>query len=301
MVLVLIAVCIAAIVFGVRLFQIKRQLNGITSQLDDRTDDKTEKKITVSLIDSDLSKLAAAINRNLDLQKKLRIDVRRNDLQLKDSIANLSHDLRTPLTSILGYLQLTRNPYCSADKREEYLKIVNDKAHALKTMINGLYELSVLDIKEMPLKKEKLDLNLITTDILAGQYELFQKLRIELKVNLPDHPIWILGDRLACTRIIQNLLNNATRYAKDHAEISLENSGSYAILSICNPAPNLTQKDMEHLFERFYMADKSRNSSGSGLGLYIVKTLLAKMEGKIADVSLNGHIFRIKVGFQLSK
>ena len=299
MVLVLIAVCIAAIVFGVRLFQIKRQLNGITSQLDDRTDDKTEKKITVSLIDSDLSKLAAAINRNLDLQKKLRIDVRRNDLQLKDSIANLSHDLRTPLTSILGYLQLSRNSHCPVDKQGEYLEIVNNKANALKTMINSLYELSVLDVKEMPLKKEKLDLNLITTDILAGQYELFKKLGIELKVSLPGHPVWILGDRLACTRIIQNLLNNATRYAKGNAELSLENSGSYAILSIRNPAPNLTQEDIEHLFERFYTADKSRNSSGSGLGLYIVKTLLEKMDDKITDVSLADQILCIKVGFRL--
>lgn len=251
------------------------------------------------MIDCDLNELTAAINRNLDLQKKLRIDVRRSDLQLKNSIANLSHDLRTPLTSILGYLQLSRNPQCPADKRGEYLKIVSDKANALKSMINSLYELSVLDVKEMPLKKEKLDLNLTTADVLAGQYELFQKFGIELQVSLPGHPIWILGDRLACIRIIQNLLNNAARYAKRNAELSLESSGSYAILSIRNPAPNLTQEDTEHLFERFYTADKSRNSSGSGLGLSIVKTLLAKMDGKITNVLLADQILCIKVGFRL--
>lgn len=299
MVWILIAACIAVIVFGVRLFQIKRQLRGITSQLNDRTDEKTEKKLTVSLIDGNLNELTAAINRNLDLQKKVRIDVRSSDLQLKDSIANLSHDLRTPLTSILGYLQLARNPHCPADKQGEYLKVVNDKANALKAMINSLYELSILDVKEMPLKKEKLDLTLITTDILAGQYELFQKSGIELKVNLPAHPVWIIGDRLACTRVIQNLLNNTTRYAKGNAEIFLENSGSYAVLSIRNPAPNLMQEDMEHLFERFYTADKSRSNSGSGLGLYIVKTLLTKMGGEIMDVSLTDQTLCIKVGFWL--
>ena len=301
MIWILLGVCAAASIFGVRLFRIKRQLHDATAQLNERTSEKTEKIVTVALIDNDLSKLVAAINRSLNLQKKLRIDVRRNDLQLKDSIANLSHDLRTPLTSILGYLQLSRNPNCLPEQREEYLKTVDDKAHALKSMINSLYELSMLDVKETPLKKEKLDLNLLLSDVLAGQYELFQKLGITLDVNLPDHPVWIIGDRLACTRIIQNLLSNSTRYAKGDTGISLSESGSYAFLSICNPAPYLAEDDMEHLFERFYTADKSRNNSGSGLGLYIVKTLLQKMDGEVADISLDGHILNIKVGFQLNQ
>lgn len=130
-----------------------------------------------------------------------------------DTYANLSHDLRTPLISILGYLQLSMNPECSAEK--------NDKAHAVKSMINCLYELSVLDIKETPLKKEELDLNLLLRDILAGQYELFSKLGIILNVNLPNKSVCIIGDRLACTRIIQNLLSNSTHYAKGNAKISL--------------------------------------------------------------------------------
>lgn len=290
-----IAVGIAAMVFGVRLFQIKRQLHNITAQLDDRTSGKTEKKITVSLIDSDLNVLAAAMNRSLNMQKKLRIEVRCNDLQLKDSIANLSHDLRTPLTSILGYLQLSRNVSCSAEKRDDYLQIVDDKAHVLKAMINGLYELSVLDVKETPLKKEKFDLTLLTTDVLAGQYEIFKKYGIDLKVNLPDYPVWIVGDRVACTRIIQNLFNNTIRYAKEKAEIFLKKDNSYAFLSICNPAPNLTQDDTEHLFERFYTADKSRNSGGSGLGLYIVKKLLTQMDGNI-NASLKNQTLCLTVG-----
>ena len=281
MIWILIAVSIAAIVFGVRLFHIKRQLRNITVQLHERTNGSTEKKVTVSLIDGDLNELAAAINRSLNLQKKLRIEVRRNDLQLKDSIANLSHDLRTPLTSILGYLQLFRNSECSAKKQIDYLQIMDDKAHALKSMIDSLYELSILDVKETTLKIEKLDLNMLGTDVLAGQYALFQERGIDLKVSLPDYPIWISGDCVACTRIVQNLLNNTIRYAKEKAEIVLTKSDSYALLSIHNPAPDLSQDDVDHLFERFYTADRSRKSSGTGLGLYIVKTLLAQMVGNI--------------------
>lgn len=281
MIWILIAVSTAAIVFGIRLFHIKRQLRNITVQLLERTNGSTEKKVTVSLIDGDLSELAAAINRSLNLQKKLRIEVRRNDLQLKDSIANLSHDLRTPLTSILGYLQLSRNPKCSAEKQKDYLQIMDDKTHALKSMIDSLYELSILDVKETTLKIEKLDLNMLVTDVLAGQYALFQDCGIDLKVNLPDYPILISGDLVACTRIVQNLLNNTIRYAKERAEIVLTKSDSYALLSIHNPAPDLSQDDVDHLFERFYTADRSRKSSGTGLGLYIVKTLLAQMGGNI--------------------
>ncbi len=301
MIWILVAVCIAAIAFCIRLFQIKRQLHNIIAQLDDHINEKSEKKITVSLIDGDLNKLVATINRSQNLQKKLRIEVRRNDHELKDSIANLSHDLRTPLTSILGYLQLSRNLDCPAKKQEEYLQIVHDKAHALESMINGLYELSVLDVKETVLKKEKLDLNLLLADVLAGQYELFPKIGIDLNVSLPDYPIWIIGDRMACTRIIQNLLNNTTRYAREKTEITLEKDNSCALLSICNPAPNLAKEDAEHLFERFYTADKSRNSSGTGLGLYIVKTLLEQMNGNVIAAFLNNQILCIKIELPLSK
>jgi len=278
---ILIAVSIVAIVIGVRLFRIKRQLRNITVQLYERTNGSTEKKVTVLLIDGDLNELAAAINRSLNLQKKLRIEVRRNDLQLKDSIANLSHDLRTPLTSILGYLQLSRNPECPMEKREDYLKTVDNKAHALKSMINSLYELSVLDVKETLLKEENFDLNILVTDVLAGQYVLFQEHGINLQVSLPNYPILISGDRVACTRIVQNLLNNTIRYAKEKADIVLTKEDFNALLSIHNLAPNLSQDDINHLFDRFYTADKSRKNSGTGLGLYIVKTLLAQMGGNI--------------------
>lgn len=275
--------CIAAAVLGIRLFQIKRQLHHITVQLDERTGGKTEKKITVSLIDGNVNELAAAMNRSLNVQKELRTEVWRKDRQLKDSIANLSHDLRTPLTSILGYLQLFRSPDCPAEKKDDYLRIISEKAHVLKTLINGLYELSVLDVRH--LKEEELDLNLLLSDVLAGQYELFEKFEISLRVNLPDSPVRIFSDRVACTRILQNLLNNTIRYAKESAEIVLEKRDSCAVLSICNSAPNLTQEDTEHLFDRFYTADQSRNEGGTGLGLSIVKTLLLQMGGTV-DASL---------------
>lgn len=268
-------------------------------QLEERTDGKTEKKVTVALVDRDPSKLAAAVNHNLDFQRKLRIDTRRSDLQLKDSIANLSHDLRTPLTSTLGYLQLSRNPGCPEEKREKYLKTAEDKAHSLKSMINNLYELSVLDVREASLKTGAMDLNLLLGDVLADQYESFQKLGISFDIHLPNHPVRISGDRVACTRIIQNLLNNASRYAEENVEITLEESGSHAFLSVRNAAPNLREEDIGHLFERFYTADKSRSNGGSGLGLTIVKTLLEKMNGKVAEVSLKEHILTIKVGFSL--
>ena len=278
-----IAACTAATVFGVRLFQIKRQLRHITAQLNERSDEESEKKITISLVDSDLSKLAAAMNRGLRMQHNLRTEVWRNDLRLKESIANLSHDLRTPLTSVSGYLQILRNPDYPAEKLDDYLGIIENKANILKNLINSLYELSVLDIQQ--LNNENIDFNLLISNVLAGQYELFHKLGIELNVKLPDYPVMIIGDRIACTRILQNLLNNMTRYAKEDAEIALEERGSCARLSVCNFAPGLSEENVEHLFERFYTSDPSRNDGCSGLGLSIVKTLLIQMGGKI-DASL---------------
>lgn len=288
--------CIAAAVLGIRLFQIKRQLHQITVQLDERTKGITEKKITVSLIDGHVNKLAAALNRSLNVQKELRTEVWRKDRQLKDSIANLSHDLRTPLTSILGYLQLFRSPDCPKEKGEDYLRIIDEKAHVLKTLINGLYELSVSDVHH--LKEEELDLNLLLSDVLAGQCELFEKSGIILQVKLPDSPVRISGDRVACTRILQNLLNNTVRYAQDSAEIVLEKRDSRAFLSIRNFAPNLTQEDTQHLFDRFYTADRSRTGGGTGLGLSIVRNLLLQMGGTV-DASLKDRILCLTIQLSL--
>ena len=294
MIWLFIAACIVAAVFGVRLFQIKRQLRQITAQLEERTSGETEKKITVSLFDGNINKLAASLNRSLKRQQELRVEVRRKDLQLKDSIANLSHDLRTPLTSISGYLQLLRNPDCPENKKEAYLQIIDDKAHVLKTLIDSLYELSLLE--DQQLKEEKLDLNLLLSEVLAGQYELFHKLGIKLNVTLPNYPVWISGDHVACTRILQNLLNNIARYAKEDAEIILEKRASNAFLSVCNSAPDISQEDMEHLFDRFYTVDKSRNSGGTGLGLSIVKALLIQMSGLIS-ASLNDQHLCLVINF----
>lgn len=300
MIWLLSAIAFLGLLLGVRLFSLKRQLRTVTAQLNERTKENSERKVTVAFIDNDLTELAAAVNRNLELQKKLRIDVRKNDLQLKESIANLSHDLRTPLTSILGYLQLARAPQCPEEKRNEYLKIVSDKADSLKAMINRLYELSVLDVQEAALKKEKIDLNLLLREVLAGQYELLKKSGIDLDVNLPNFPVWITADKVALTRIIQNLLGNSGRYAKERLKIELTTASSCAFLSVSNPAPQLNAEDVEHLFERFYTADKSRNSGGSGLGLYIVKKLIEKMDGNIT-AGLCDDVLTIKVGFKLSQ
>lgn len=293
------AVCLAAAVLGIRLFRLRRQLRSMAEQLDQRTKGLTGKGISVSLIDGDLNRLAASVNRSLKGQEKFRVEMRRSSLRLKDSIANLSHDLRTPLTSVLGYLQLARESGCPAEKREEYLQIVGGKANALKDMVNSLYELSVLEVQKPPLKREKLDLNLLTADVLAGQYGAFQKRGIALTVKLPDFPVQIVGDRVACTRILQNLLNNTERYAKGRAEISLEKYASRALLSIRNPAPDLTREDTAHLFERFYTPDPSRSRSGSGLGLSIVKTLLTQMGGQIG-ASLEEQTLCLTAGFPLS-
>lgn len=292
---------IVAVVFGIRLFLLKRQLRRVTSQLEERTRDGSNQKITLSLIDHDLNKLAAAVNHNLKIQKSLRIEVRRNDQQLKDSIANLSHDLRTPLTSIIGYLQFAREHGCPPEEQEKYLQIVDTKAHSLQSLVNRLYELSILDVQEISSTIQKVDLNALVTEGLAGQYALFQEHSISLQVTLPNQPIWVSADSVACTRIIQNLLNNAVHYAQKQTEVILDEDKTYAILSVINPAPALSQEDIAHLFDRFYTADKSRKTGGTGLGLYIVKTLLTKINGRILNVSLNDQIFCVKIGFPLSK
>lgn len=299
MVWIALAAVLAALFLLIRILVIKRQLRKITLQIEERTSGNSAQKINISLFDRDLTSLAASINSSLSEQKNLRIEVRRNDQQLKDSIANLSHDLRTPLTSILGYLQLAEEAKCPAEKKSEYLEVVSAKAHLLKKMIDNLYDLSVFELRDLPPKIEKIDLNLLLTEILAGQYALFQNQGIKLFLEQPKTPVFIAADSMMCTRIIQNLLQNAARYAQDETHIQLAADSAHAILSVSNPAPGLSQKDVEHLSERFYTSDQSRSNGHTGLGLYIVKTLLERINGKIICISLENHILKIVIAFPL--
>ena len=221
--------------------------------------------------------LLAGLNDLLELRQQERADYRRKEQQLRRQIANVSHDLRTPLTSILGYLQLLEQEDLSPEKREEYFRIVEGRARTLQSFIASFYDLSRIEGGELPLERELVDLGRTLSDQLAAAYEQIEEAGLEMEVDGADGlpPVW--ADSGAVTRVFSNLLTNALRHGTGALSVKLYREGGCIVSAFSNQAEGITAEDVDHVFERFYTADKMRTGQSTGLGLAIVKALAERM------------------------
>ena len=221
--------------------------------------------------------LLAGLNDLLELRQQERADYRRKEQQLRRQIANVSHDLRTPLTSILGYLQLLEQEDLSPEKREEYFQIVEGRARTLQSFIASFYDLSRIEGGELPLERELVDLGRTLSDQLAAAYEQIEEAGLDMEVDVADGlpPVW--ADSGAVTRVFSNLLTNALRHGTGALSVKLYREGGCIVSAFSNQAEGITAEDVDHVFERFYTADKMRTGQSTGLGLAIVKALAERM------------------------
>ena len=215
-------------------------------------------------------------------------------LELRRQIANVSHDLRTPLTSILGYLQLLEGDGLSPERKAEYLAVIEGRARTLQTFIAAFYDLSRIEGGELPLEREQVDLRRALSDQLAASYGQIEEAGLDMEVELADGlpPVW--ADSGAAARIFSNLLTNALRHGKDALSVRLYRAGNVIVSAFSNRAEGLTAEDAAHVFERFYTADKMRTGQSTGLGLAIVKALAERM-GHTTAARWEDGVFTIEV------
>ncbi len=284
-------VIIILFILCIRIFLIEKEINNISKQLNEFTEGKTRKKIHINLSVKSIEKLSFAINKNIINQEQAQIDIKNHEERLKESIANISHDLRTPLTSILGYITLLKNK-----PNIEYLEIIEHRAKTLNYLINDFYELSILDDNNFNIEFEKLDIVSIVTECLMGSYSLFEDRNIMPIIKLPQEAVFVIGNTIAYQRIFQNLISNAVKYSLGEVEINLSIKEKGFVFTITNNNNLITQEDIFHIFDRFYIKDKSRSKGSTGLGLYIVKTLIEKMNGTI-EAKLNNNLFTIIIEY----
>ena len=269
------------------LFSWKRQICEITKQISEN------RKLRISLSNKHIEKLAGIINEKNDLERRAKLQILQEKEQLKQSIANISHDLRTPLTSIQGYLVLLKSCQ-NKEEQEHYLSIIQAKADYLTELLQIFYDLSLIDSEDYILEVEKLDINRIVTDCLIDKYSELKKLTPTVKTE--NAPVWITGNTVACKRIIENLITNAIRYSNDYVEIVIDANG---IFTVKNTTSELKNIDINMLFQKFYTVDASRSNGNTGLGLYIVKELLNKIDGGIEEISYKNNILTISIYFNL--
>lgn len=272
---------VVAVFFLTRFYLLKKEIKRATKQLNELNSKKTKKKIDIAYFDKDFEKLAREINDQIDCTLQAYAEKRRKENELKQAVANISHDIRTPMTSILGYIQFLESDDLSSEKRTEYITIIKSGALRLKVLLEDFFELSLIESEDYPFKMEKIKLHHLLLEVLVVFYEQFNQQNLVPVLHIPEEEISIIADPSAVKRVIENLVLNAIKHSSGNVTIRLEKLLSSIQLIISNDVSQLSENDIIFLFDRFYKADKTRSEKGTGLGLSIAKSLMLKMHGKL--------------------
>ena len=273
-----------------RHFYLKREIKRATKQLHELNQNLTEKKLDIRFFDKDIEKLVEEINNQINLTKKATADKRRTENELKQAISHISHDIRTPMTSILGYIQLLEVEEMKPSLRKEYTQIIKDGALRLKALLEDFFELSIIEQTDYPMKLETIKINQVILEVLLGFYEAFNKRGLTPTIEIPDEDLLIKADLSAVKRVIENLILNAIKHSSGNVIIRLEKATSSVQLMISNSVEQLSERDLTYMFDRFYKADQARIGHGTGLGLPIAKSLMEKMNGSISAELEQGEL-----------
>lgn len=294
-----IALTLACAALVGRQVTMERGLRRAARRMREQMADETTARLALPCPSAGAEELLVCLNELLELRQEERALYRRKERALRQQIANVSHDLRTPLTSILGYLQLLEQEELSPEKRREYFQVIEGRARTLQVFIATFYDLSRIEGGELPLEREKVDLGRALSDQLAAAYEQIEEAGLAVEVDIAPSlpPVWADGG--AVTRIFSNLLTNALRHGEDALTVRLYRERNIIVSAFSNRAPDLTAEDAAHVFERFYTADKMRTGQSTGLGLAIVKALAERM-GHAACARWEDGVFTIEVRWSSS-
>ncbi|WP_433775599.1 sensor histidine kinase [Bacillus wiedmannii] len=254
--------------------------------------------------DRSLHNIVFSINELIAELEKVQIEAKKSEESRKQLLSSISHDIRTPLTSIIGYIDALKDGIAASEiEKQEYLKILYMKSNNLKYLVDEIFNMAKLDANEFPLKEEELDFSEVTREVLIEFLPELSKHNIELQVLIPESTCPIIADHLSLIRVIGNLTKNAIYYGKGGKIVGvelLETDTEYELL-IWDKGHGIPKHDLQNVFERMYRSEQSRNSSlgGSGLGLSICKALVEKNGGHIWVDSIPWE--RTTFGFSIPK
>ena len=278
-------------VLAAKVYFLRKSAQEIRDVFRDRLTADTNTLIDISTRDPYMRKLAADINMQLRLLRKERHRYQQGDLELKEAVTNISHDLRTPLTAINGYLDLLEREEKS-ENVQRYLSQIKNRTEVLKNLTEELFRYSVVTSSQ-DLKLEHMDVVRALEESLLSFYAVMQEKGIRPEVELPEEPVYRELDAGAVNRIFSNIISNALKYSDGDLSVVMDKNGS---ITFSNTAYNLNAVTVGRLFDRFYTVESSRNSTG--LGLSIAKILTERMGGRISARYQNERLY-IRIWFSL--
>lgn len=267
----------------------KNEINNIGKTIPNILKSDTNNLITISTNDKELKKLVNILNKSLKNLRELELEYKNGSGQLKTSITNISHDLRTPLTAIRGYLDLmdTNN---LTDKQVNYLKIIDSKVKDLTELTEQLFYFSKnIDIPN-EIKKEKICLNKVLEDTIASFYSLFKEHNIIPKIEICEEKVIRLLNENMLKRVFENIISNAIKYSKKDFNVKMNSNG---IIEFSNKTDQLDWTTLKKVFDRYYTIRNAKKSNG--IGLSIAKQLVELNSGQInAKYENDSLIIKIK-------
>ena len=276
-------------VLATKVYFLRKSAQEIVEAFRDRLAADTNTLVDISTRDPYMRKLAADINVQLRLLRKERHRYQQGDLELKEAVTNISHDLRTPLTAINGYLDLLEREEKS-ESVQRYLSQIQNRTEVLKNLTEELFRYSVVTSSQ-DLKPEHMDVVRALEESLLSFYAVMQEKGIQPEIELPEEPVFRELDAGAVNRIFSNIISNALKYSDSDLSVVMDNNGC---VTFSNTAHNLNAVTVGRLFDRFYTVEASRNSTG--LGLSIAKLLIERMGGSIEAI-YNNNKLQIKIIF----
>ena len=249
----------------------------------------------------DIKNLVENINNISKQLKEITVEERKAQATKSDLITNVSHDLRTPLTSIIGYLEIIDNDkYKDEVRLRYYANIAFEKAKGLNVLINDLFELTKMQNNTINLYKDDINLVELLGQVVAGFEYQFKHADMQSRINFSEEKLIVNADTGKLVRAFENLLSNAIKYGKDgfYVDVTTKLEENVAVVQVINYGQSIPSIDLPHIFDRFYRVEKSRSSDigGSGLGLAITKNIIELHQGMISVYSDNDRtIFEVRL------
>lgn len=263
------------------------KLRAISDKLKEIIEKDSDEQITVFTENKDLMELAAQINALLEKYLKIKADYRRSEITSKKMLSNISHDIKTPMTVILGYLEIMQ---LSQTPSGEMLKKVERKAQSVMELINQFFTLSKIESGDMDIELSRVDICEMCRESVLDFYELLSNKKFYVKVDMPETPIYIQGNKEALQRILFNLISNVIRYGADgkYLGISLRDDDRNVYVDVTDKGKGIDKAFADSIFDRLFTMEDSRNRNiqGNGLGLTIAQNLAQRLGGTITLESI---------------
>ena len=280
--------------------RVKKQIAEMTEALADIKDGNGNRRI-LSKTNEIVAPLAYEMNDIIVSYEDKLAALRQTEENNKQLMTSLSHDVRTPLTTLIGYLDAAHKGIVTGKDNDDYIETARRKAHDIKEYIDVLFDWFKLNSDEFVIAMDKVETVELTRNILIDWIPVFEDKQIDYSIDIPEQPFWVKLDSDAYMRILNNLIQNVISHSHaDKIGISLSKQHKNIKILVMDNGIGIEKEDLKHIFERLYKCDKGRSEKGSGLGLSIVHQLVEKMNGTITVESVEGEGTTFKIFFPLA-